>query len=268
MATSNPSNDEVAHSSSAQDNTNPPSYDNIRLTTDAKRLFWTVNGPLSDSIWVMPGPYYDPGASLEPYFRQGEAGEELHPVSQSPLTEDKIKAATVSVHALDDWENVWCDYHCLECWGWEGPGVAPDDDENWVLFGTIPGREPEHPDFPGKEHLLRCCGVDRPLNKDPKLVVEATGEFLTIHDFVSAVHPWLMGLRDDILKASSLHPQGTESWPPETKLMVGSPRPGSLSVMTEEDWRWYRKKHPLHDKLVNGTWQRDDSRPIGWVSLV
>jgi len=27
--------------------------------------------------------------------------------------------------------------------------------------------------------------------------VKATGEFLTLHDYVTQMHPWLMGMRED-----------------------------------------------------------------------
>jgi hypothetical protein len=30
----------------------------------------------------------------------------------------------------------------------------------------------------------------------------ATAEFLTIHELISAVHPWLMGLRENSLQAA------------------------------------------------------------------
>jgi hypothetical protein len=51
---------------------------------------------------------------------------------------------------------------------------------------------------------LRCCGCDRPRKKKVSLLVEASGYdgILTIHDFVSTVHPWLMGLRGEILQAA------------------------------------------------------------------
>ena len=54
------------------------------------------------------------------------------------------------------------------------------------------------------EYLLRCCGGDRLRKKKVSLLVKASGNLgiLTIHDYLSAVHPWLMGLREEILQAS------------------------------------------------------------------
>jgi hypothetical protein len=71
------------------------------------------------------------------------------------------------------------------------------------------------------EYLVRCCDEDRPPNREniPTLVVKpsAGNEFVTVHDYVtgkprllhlatfliiiSAVHPWLISEREDILTA-------------------------------------------------------------------
>lgn len=55
--------------------------------------------------------------------------------------------------------------------------------------------------------LLMCCDEIRPHGKDVKLVVKpATGGegFVTVHDYVSALHPWLMNMREDIVKAKGV----------------------------------------------------------------
>lgn len=257
MATSDTRTSRNEHSS-AQDNANStpaahPANKFIPATKDAKRLYWALTGPLSTSIFVMPEPFYDPNAPLEPYVRGGSSGadaSDLHPVSPSPLTEPKIRSATVSVDVLDDWEKLWGETHDGH---WDGPDDDWEAEGSQVRFGMIPGEDPEYEGFPGQEHLRRCCGVDRPLDKAAKLVVEATGEFLTVHDFVSAVHPWLLGLRDDILAAYGDAVAG-KPLPPGTKLMVSHPKPGSLMVMPEERWKASRKKHPLHDRLAAMTW--------------
>jgi hypothetical protein len=47
-----------------------------------------------------------------------------------------------------------------------------------------------------------CCGAKRPRGKAVKLVVKPTmsgNEFVTVHDYLSAVPPWLMSARGDIL---------------------------------------------------------------------
>lgn len=94
----------------------PPSFEaidsaenRVRLTRDAKRLYWTLDRPLSSAIKVMEPTYYDPGSPMEPYCLQTTPGEPLSwsPVTQSPLTEPKISSVIVHVDPSDDWENQW-----------------------------------------------------------------------------------------------------------------------------------------------------------------
>ncbi|KAK4123070.1 hypothetical protein N657DRAFT_573893, partial [Parathielavia appendiculata] len=71
---------------------------------------------------------------------------------------------------------------------------------------------------------------------------------LTVHDFASAVHPWLMNLREDILAAL-----GTvldhKPWLPETKLMGFPPLTGVSADTDGGKLESYRKWYPLHDRL-------------------
>ncbi len=141
----------------------------------------------------------------------------------------------------------WLDLHHRE---WEDMEEDWEVDEEMTRFGTIPGQEPDFDqEIQGRDHLLMCCGIPRPLDKAATLTVEAEGEFLTVDDFVSAVHPWLLSLREDILSASGDLLSG-KPLPPDTKLMVSYPEPGSLMVMEEEAWKRFRKKHPLHALLA------------------
>jgi hypothetical protein len=70
-------------------------------------------------------------------------------------------------------------------------------DPTSVLYGLLPGISGDG----GKklegdiddEHLLMCCGEKRPLGKGTRAIVitptTRKGAFVTIHDFISAVHP-------------------------------------------------------------------------------
>lgn len=78
------------------------------------------------------------------------------------------------------------------------------------------------------------------------MVVEAKGEALTVHEFMSAVHPWLMDLREEILAALELN----QPLPADTKLMVNYPWPAALGIDEEENWERMRKKHPQHYQLA------------------
>lgn len=49
--------------------------------------------------------------------------------------------------------------------------------------------------------LLKCCGTMRPGKRQFKVTVTPTmvGEegFVTVHDYLKVVHPWLMGLKSE-----------------------------------------------------------------------
>ncbi|KAG7294640.1 hypothetical protein NEMBOFW57_004717 [Staphylotrichum longicolle] len=203
----------------AKENLNPF----IPLPKDVMRLHWTLTDPFPTAIHVMPTPFYDPPTPLEPYILPGPTAsspEQLHPISQKPLTNPGVASVTVSVHALDRWEANWLDMHDRE---WEDMDEDWDVDARTARFGTLPGVEAEY-DVPGREHLLMCCGVARPLGKAVTLTVEAANEggVVTIGDFVEAVHP----------------------------LMVLYPMPGDLMVVEEEEWKRDMRKHPLDAQLA------------------
>jgi hypothetical protein len=74
--------------------------------------------------------------------------------------------------------------------------------------------------------LLKCCEINQPHRKAAKLVIKpdtsSRRDFVTIHNSVSAVHPWLIERREDILGAKGLVENDKEPLPSETKLMVDS----------------------------------------------
>lgn len=88
--------------------------------------------------------------------------------------------------------------------------------------------------------LLRCCGLERPWERGKtELVIQATGGsgFVTIHDFISAVHPYLMARRGDILKAINVDPaNGGKQFGPETGLMVEWQCATTINVRDEPYW--------------------------------
>lgn len=87
-----------------------------------------------------------------------------------------------------------------------------------------------------------CCDEERPRGKALKLVVKpaAGGSgFVTVHDYVSAVHPWLMSMREDILKAMGVQDQPV---PLVTELMVNSNGPEQLMIEDKENWIEQRRR--------------------------
>lgn len=203
----------------------------VLLTAKAARLFWTFNGPMETSIWVNPKEY-NPDSAREAYFRQTVGGASWHPISQSPLTDPKVSSMTVVVYDLELWEDNWLELH--------GGHSFPGDDG--CEFGPLPEYNPNE-DEEGPDHLLKCCGTERPRNKAAKLVVKASNsDFITVHDYVCAVHIWLMGLRDSILAAMGIW--DSRPVPGETKLVVNYDAPEHLMVEREESFLDSRRRSP------------------------
>ena len=91
--------------------------------------------------------------------------------------------------------------------------------------------------------MLECCGQKRPWSHNTQLQVAAQGEFLTVHEYVSAVHPWLMAMRDTLLDVLGKMDFGPNpKWLSETKLAVLYLGPGPLCIGHEDRWaRWHRR---------------------------
>lgn len=174
------------------------------LSRPGKRLYWTLQGPLSASIFVMPEDL-NPDAPREAYFRQTLAGTTWHPIATEAVTEQPVASLTVGEEHLSDWQDEW----------WTINMEGFDDDV-----------EPAPEDVPPKFEPL---------------VVTASEEFVTVHDFVSAVHPWLMGLRQQILRAKNV---ADEDYMPsaDARLLVAADRPELVRVEDEQEWlgtlRW------------------------------
>lgn len=109
---------------------------------------------------------------------------------------------------LDEWEDDRVDEHLSH---------ADDESAVWVQgdernAGTDenPTEDDEHlwDDETGRK-LMRCCDEDRPSAQAPSIVVRSSGKsYVTIHDYVTAVHDRLQTHRDDILRAKGVHEGG------------------------------------------------------------
>lgn len=79
----------------------------VSLSQPGQRLYWTLQGPLSSSIFVL-GDDLNPDGPREPYFRQTlEATTSWHPVGQEPATMEPVASLTVHEENLHDWANEW-----------------------------------------------------------------------------------------------------------------------------------------------------------------
>ncbi|KAK1778145.1 hypothetical protein QBC45DRAFT_310182, partial [Copromyces sp. CBS 386.78] len=157
-----------------------------------------VNGP-TVSVLQSRGDLNGP---REPYFRQvtstGDDGDESsawHPISKAPLSIPRVSELKVQIVPLSWWAGDWGEYH-------EPHAEDTENDEDM--------------DENGRLIYCYCCKESRPNKVYEDLVVKAgsTG-FVTIHDYVTAVHPWLMGLRDDLRGALGVF--DGEELPKDTK---------------------------------------------------
>jgi hypothetical protein len=188
-----------------------------------QRIRWALNGSLETAITVARDRYFDPDEVPELYH-------EGHPLAQAPLTKPKVSSLELCVYPLDHWDYFWMEVHV----GHTDPDATYDPAD--VLYGPLPGWDEAEPD--GGKHLLECCGSKRPWGRKTELVVKATGEFVTIHDFISTVHPYLMARRADILESMNLEPGRTRKpFGPETKLMVTWGCAKEVDVEDEANWR-------------------------------
>jgi hypothetical protein len=109
----------------------------------------------------------------------------------------------------------------------------------------------EDPD--GNRKLLKCCGESRPQEPVPLLVKASTKPFVTIHDYITTVHPWVLSLRQEML-AASMHRPGHGF-----KLVIDYYCICSVGITSEEDWR-YVQRH-LYSK------SRPDTPPSDWSKV-
>ncbi|KAM7190890.1 hypothetical protein V8F33_009201 [Rhypophila sp. PSN 637] len=257
-----------------------PSYAN--LTRSAYRLRWTLNGPLTSAISVMTDTDTDPQNDIpdEPYCQSVNNDNvslspvlQWHSISKEPITHIPISSVIVEVEPLAEWEEHWLELH-------KGHSIPPGGDDPRCAGGDFNssaaqyGPLPDHDDAkydpdgdddwpesngPGSGHLISCCGSKRPrktLERGRLLVtVEArtggknTGPgFLTTHDYVEQIHPWLMSMRDDIWEADAVKKallgEGPEEFTREEilekrkdeTLIIGGKDPKYLDVLDDEDW--------------------------------
>ena len=144
--------------------------------------------------------------------------------------EPPVSSVTVRIGCIDDWEQAWTDQH------WRCHDAPVND-----LYPRRLGPRPDDETFDPNIYVLECCGQKRPWAYDTQLQVAAQGEFLTVHEYILAVHPWLMAMRDTLLDVlGKVH--GNPKWLPETKLAVLYLGPGPLRIGHEDRWAWWHKR--------------------------
>lgn len=164
----------------AQDSNGPRPKDATHLS----RLYCNLEGPLPETLEVLDTER-NADAPKEPYC-QTTNPVIWHSISQEPLTTPTASSVSVVIDDWEQYEDNWLDAH--------EPHADPENE--LCEFGQLDG---EGSDM----KLLRCCGTDRPREIQPLFVKASAKPFVTIHDYVSAVHPWLLSLQNRLLWALS-----------------------------------------------------------------
>ncbi|KFY28221.1 hypothetical protein V491_00567 [Pseudogymnoascus sp. VKM F-3775] len=194
-----------------------------QLSLDAVRLVWYFRGSLETSLSIMTTAY-DTDV-LEPYFQHTNGGGSWHIISQPPVSE-----IVATVDDLEIWESDWKDFHRNH----SDPDVSYEE-SGYAKYGDLPGYDPEKDEDP--PHLLKCCNTERPMHKEGGVLVtpSASGNgFVTIHDYVTTVHPWLMRNRQDILDAMNCYEQMPDA--EHMDLVVDLIRVDDLGIKEKSEW--------------------------------
>ncbi|KAJ6783592.1 hypothetical protein PWT90_10349 [Aphanocladium album] len=181
-----------------------------------ERLTWRVPAPLESALSVSANPRNPRGPSV-PYFGRTLAGGRWHDIAEEPVSETRQSSITVAVSPLTSWAAQWEEFH---------EDADPDDDD----CEFAPGDDDD--DGPGE--LLRYRGEQRPQTPPPLVVTATTKEYVTVHDYVSALHPWLMEHFDAISSAVNVWNGGQA--PPGQKLFVNARNLRDVEIYDEERW--------------------------------
>ncbi|KAJ3499549.1 hypothetical protein NLG97_g251 [Lecanicillium saksenae] len=201
-----------------------------------KRLCWPLEGTFPGALSVMKNMR---GALEEKEPLQREDGT-WHEIASLPLTEPKVSSLKAYVPMLDEYEGNWAAMHknheTAEYETYEGLDEDDlEDDASDLGYDT--------------KYLAYCCDQERPEDKEGLsiLVTPAEGkEFVTIYDYVSVVHPWIMSLREDIIQAMTVLGDGTNM---------------ALELARAMEWKISVRSGSRHRILSHQTWLSNHTTP-------
>ncbi|EAA30161.2 hypothetical protein GE21DRAFT_5408 [Neurospora crassa] len=237
----------------------------VSLSPEVDRLVWEFKGTFPSAISVMSN---DSGAQghLEPFFKPADATDDqnpentstgtYHPIALLPMTDPPASLMTVASVDLDSWEKNWVESH-----EWHSQvhgefvtyGDLDDDIRPWL-------DDPKEEDpynweaDSDTEFLIKCCGEDRPVRtwgRRLKVTPGGAGGFVTIRDYICAVHTWLISMRDDVLKARGVRQYDQcDASHPEFEWMVTfyDDEPAHWLV---EKTEWVRNHCPLSQDSID-----------------
>ncbi|KAH6696900.1 hypothetical protein F5X68DRAFT_196279 [Plectosphaerella plurivora] len=227
-----------------------PSYEDLpkvpRLGPDPcpfTRLVIGLEGSLCTAVSVM-NEERDPDAPWEPYCEESEHGLVFHPISQDLLCDDQpISSIQTKVGHLSRWEQAWLMV-------FDDCNPRPPGDGVHTIWA--PPREGEEPDDDKTGlSLMYAAGEHRPPNYDKPLVVKAQDKaYLTVHEYLTVIRPYLITRRQDILGSLIISTQYDPSLPADTKL-IASGFGETLTVETEEKWMGHARGRKIMWENLN-----------------
>ena len=150
-----------------------------------RRLRWPLFSPIT-SIRVLDNGD-DDSSSWRPFVQtqndssgeQRHEQQEFHPVAADPVSDPPMSSIVVSrLETVETWINFWHEIHYTNY-------LAEYEPEGGVVGAPCV-----------------CCGA-RPFKRpDPLEVSASDAPFVTVRDYVAAVHPWLLGIEEMILQLS------------------------------------------------------------------
>ncbi|KAF2150840.1 hypothetical protein K461DRAFT_183673 [Myriangium duriaei CBS 260.36] len=178
---------------------------------------WKLFGLLSECIEIAQDAR-DPSSICRPYTA-------TDPLVNWPATAPPVASLTVEVDDPINAEEYFLDQHLAHA-GQSSEWVRvppPIEDKTMRARGTRP--------FWGDDDkgnvLAKCCGESRP-RIPPKLTVTSSCfPFVTIDDYVTAVHPWLQTLKNVILYGKEVL-NDSKPFPVDTPLYVMLLRPQTI----------------------------------------
>ncbi|KAK4207872.1 LysM domain-protein [Rhypophila decipiens] len=208
--------------------------DNVRVSFSPviERLFWPLQRDFPADISVMKSRH---GADddLERFFE----GTKWHEIADLPVSEPKVSSMTEKIYELDQWEFGWVEWHREHSEAAEYVTYGELDDDIRP-YANEPDEDGDWEKDSDTEFLIRCCGTDRPVRKRGQRIVITPSvgkDFVTVRDYVSAVHTWLMSLRDDLLLSKTVARPVPYGRPEVFEWMVDRGM-GHLRLEEKRDW--------------------------------
>ena len=220
-----------------------PSFEALRragtlagLSLEMFRLHWHLRGTVEDSIMVLEDA--TDYSSQQRAYQVASGPDEptggaarLHPVAGAPYTDPPVSAITVTIRDLDKW----------------------DEEQTKANIGRPSSQIEDGPPGAPGERRVAGDGDERPGQSRSLTIAASARAFVTIGDFVGAVHPWLVSLHADLCRAKGVDDVApmvvyqTTPTPLNIHAATGADHPGSGMWAVWEGLanRAYRAVHPL-----------------------